>query len=431
MSRDSKEVSRDTDNIQYEEQTAEVPGTDVAAPVDVASATIAVTDESEDWPLNDELAAFEDGTFSDVSYEDYMTGMINAGDPVKTGVYTIAEDPRKTGVYTITDDIQKTGVYTIAEDIQKTGVYTIAEDPRRTVAATRTMVDTAIGQGIEGGADNAEETAAEPQQEELDPEAEAIRKRIKERKIAKKKKARMRQIKFWTFLSLFLLVISMLLFSLSSVFTVDSIEVTGNSRFTAEEIINIAHAVPGHNIIYNPGSKDIVNYLEQNPYIKSASVTRKLPSTLVINVEERKQACAFKYDDDYLVMDDEGILLKKSRTEPKITMINGLVVSKIRLGETIGTEDQQMFSKTLKIIRAMKDADLYFVRLDMSEFSDDEAVRAYIYDKLIVKTNYDKLITNLNNGRLHRVVEKLFEDGTKRGTITFGDDGTASFEPGF
>lgn len=282
----------------------------------------------------------------------------------------------------------------------------------------------------EGGTAEEEGEDTESQEPEKDPEIEAIKEKIRERKREKRRKARMRRTRFWTLLSATLISIALLIFSLSSFFTVDSIEVRGNSRFTAEEIINIAHAVPGHNIIYNPGSAEIVEYLEQNPFIKSASVSRKLPSTLVITVNERKQACAFKYDDDYLVMDDEGILLNKTRTEPKITMIYGLVASKIKLGETIGTKNQQMFSKTLKLIREMNAGDLYFVSIDMTEYEESRMVKAAVYDKLVVKSDYDLLVENIGNGRLHKVLEKLFDDGVKRGTITLNADGTAGFEPG-
>ena len=129
-------------------------------------------------------------------------------------------------------------------------------------------------------------------------------------------------------------------------------------------------------------------------------------------------------------MDDEGILLKKTRTEPMITMIEGFVVSKIKLGETIGTQNQKMFSGTLRLIRSMKAADLYFVRIDMTAYEEDSSVRAYIYDNLVIRSSYSGLIDNLENGRLHKVVEKLFEDDIKRGTIIIGEDGSISFEPG-
>ena len=223
-----------------------------------------------------------------------------------------------------------------------------------------------------------------------------------------------------------LVSIAAAIFSLSPVFTVDSIEVRGNSHYTAEEIINMAHAVPGKNIIYHANKEEITGYLKQNPYIKSAVVKRRLPSTLVIKVKERQEKFAFKYDDDYLIMDEEGILLKKTRNKPRQTMVEGNVVNRIKLGEPLGTEDETRFKETVALIKATSKADLYFVRIDMST---RRKVRAYIYDTLLVRTDYDSLMTNLKNGKLHQVVEKLFADGIKRGTITFNEDGSASFMP--
>ena len=89
-----------------------------------------------------------------------------------------------------------------------------------------------------------------------------------------------------------------------------------------------------------------------------------------------------------------------------------------------------MFSRLLRLVRAMKAADMYFVSIDMTGYEEDMSVKAYIYDKLVVKTDYESLVTNLKHGRLHKIVEKLFEDDIRRGTITFGEDGSASFEPG-
>lgn len=297
---------------------------------------------------------------------------------------------------------------------------------------TSTVTMNAADAGDAGQEGAAEQAEGQEDKKEVpsDPETEAIKEKIRERKRANRRKARRRRVTFWIILYILLISAGLFALSLSGLFTVDSIEVKGNSHFTAEEIINIGHAVPGHNIIYDLDSKEIVEYLEQNPYIKTATVTRKLPSTMVITVDEREQACAFKYDDDYLIMDDEGILLRKTGTEPKLTMVTGLVVSKIKLGETIGTENQQMFSKTLKLIRAMNEADMYFVKVDMTKYEDDTSVKAYIYNKLVVKAHYDALMDSLENGRLHKVTETLFEDSVKRGTITFSDDGSASFEPG-
>jgi cell division protein FtsQ len=225
-----------------------------------------------------------------------------------------------------------------------------------------------------------------------------------------------------------ILLIFWLIISNSGMFTIDAIEVRGNSHYTAEEIINIGHATSGHNIIYQANIKETREFLEQNPYIKHAEVRRKLPSTLVIDVTEREERLAFKYDDDYLVMDEDGILLRKTRNKPMTTIIQGIVVSKIKLGEKIGTENSTRMDMALDLIKEMIKADLYYVKLDIENV---KTIKAYIYDTLIVKTDYDTLMTNMENGKLHLVVEQLFKDGIERGTITFNEDGSASFMPIF
>ena len=262
-----------------------------------------------------------------------------------------------------------------------------------------------------------------PEADSLD--IEELKARIAKRKedqLLKKKRQKRRLI---IILSSVVIAVGLIIFSLSSFFAVDLIEVRGNSYFTSEEIINMAHATPGKNLIYHTDSSDIISYLEQNPYIKSASVSRQLPSTLVITVKERTEIGAIVYDGDYLIIDNTGLLLRKTSTTPKLTIIEGLVVSKIKSGEKIEVEDEELLQQTLKILRTMNSSDLYFVRLDMSEMY----IKAYIYETLLCKGTYSQMIDGMEKGRLHKVLEKLFEDGIKRGTITFSDEGYASFQP--
>lgn len=248
-----------------------------------------------------------------------------------------------------------------------------------------------------------------------------IEKRNQE-KVSRKRKARNKAI---LILVSFVVLVGAIIFSLSNFFVVDYIEVKGNTHFSSEEIINIAHATPGKNLIYHPGKGKIKDYLEANPYIRKASVHRKLPSTLVIRVAERTELCALKYDDDYLVIDNSGMLLKKTGTKPLRTLVKGLVVSRIELGKPVEVENEELREQTLDILNAMSRHDLYFVTLDMSEMY----IRAYVYNGLVCKGTYSQLMEAMNKGRLHIVLEKLFKDGIQRGTITFSDEGYASFEP--
>ena len=248
------------------------------------------------------------------------------------------------------------------------------------------------------------------------------------RRIYKQRKKNRFRTRFYVLVTCLILLVCWLIFSTTGIFTIDAIEVRGNSHYTAEEIINIGHATSGHNIIYKANIKETEEFLEQNPYIKRAEVRRKLPSTLVIKVTERQERLAFKYDDDYLVMDEEGILLRKTRNKPKTTIIQGVVVSKIKLGEKIEAEDSKRMDRALELISTMIKSDLYFVKADISNVKN---IEAYIYNTLVVKADYDTLLANMENGKLHLVVEKLFGDGIERGTITFLEDGSASFVPTF
>ncbi|MBR2675037.1 MAG: undecaprenyldiphospho-muramoylpentapeptide beta-N-acetylglucosaminyltransferase [Mogibacterium sp.] len=281
------------------------------------------------------------------------------------------------------------------------------------------------------GAEAEKESASEPETEqepepELSEEDRAIAERIRLRKIATAKRRRRHKRRLIELLILIVLLVTGLILSFTSIFTVDSIEVNGNSHYSAEEIISMGHAVPGKNLIYHPDKKEIKHYLELNPYIKSAEVRRKLPSTLVITVSERTQLMALKYDDDYLILDREGILLQKSRTKPKLTIIEGNVINKIKLGEPLGTQDEKLMSKTIDFVQAMADNDLYYVKVDLS---DPLTARAYVYDTLVVRGEYNVLMENMEKGRLHMVLDNLFSGGIRRGTITFDNDGVASFMP--
>lgn len=302
--------------------------------------------------------------------------------------------------------------------------------PDNEETAPETVAGTAI-EDAEIEKDTGAEDGEEPSQKEYGlpdghHEIGELRERIEKRK--KEKKRKQRRFRTWVYVTAFILMALVFgfFFSISGFFTVDSIEVEGNSHYTNEEIINIAHAVPGRNLIYNTNGSEMVSYLEQNPYIKSAEVRRKLPSTILIVVSERSEKMAFKYDDDYLVMDGDGILLKKTRNLPQTTLVEGLIVNKIKLGEKIGTEDKDKTDKAISLIKSASSADLYFVKIDMT---NTKRVKAYIYDNLVVRADYDTLVTNIRNGHLHQVVESLFKDGIKRGTITFEEDGSASFMP--
>ena len=381
-----------------------------------------------------DAAAFDEGNFFD-SGDDFFDAYM-AADPKGRTAYVEPPVYEATGLSdSDADDIVYTFVVPKGEvyqepDPEEEAREREAERLRRAVLAEETkVVERAPGE--ESGGEAAPGASGKTTRYGLPVDhpgmGELAQKQEARRRYKQQKKNRFRT-RFYVFLTVLMFGIFWLGLSNSPIFTIDSIVVQGNSHFTAEEIINMGHATPGRNIIYKANIKETKEYLENNPYIKTAEIKRRLPSTLVIKVTERQERMAFKYDDDYLVMDEDGILLRKTRNVPMTTIIQGVVVSKIKLGEQIGTENGKLLDRTIGLIKKMISSDLYFVRVDMSK---EKTVSAYIYDTLVVKADYDTLMTNMENGRLHLVVEKLFEDNIERGTITFEEDGSASFMPIF
>lgn len=228
--------------------------------------------------------------------------------------------------------------------------------------------------------------------------------------------------KFWIVLGI---IVALVVFSLSSFFTVDSIEVEGNTYFTDDEIINMAHATAGRNIIYHPEKRSIEKYLQKSPYIEDVSVHRKLPSTIVIKVNEREQIGAIVYGNEYLIIDKNGILLRKTETKPKVTILKGIKVDSIQFGEKVKASDTDIFNNSLKLLRAMDKGNLYFVEIDMGELF----VKGYIYDTLVCTGTTKEMLSAMNKKRLQQILETLFSRNIKRGTIAISEDGYASFTP--
>ena len=247
---------------------------------------------------------------------------------------------------------------------------------------------------------------------------------IEKRRIKRKRKLKMPG--FFTRIFIILgVIIAVAAFSLSSFFTVDTIDVQGNKYFTDEEISNMAHASTGQNIIYKLNKGNMLNYLEKNPYIEEARVYRKLPSTIVINVKERIQIAALTYGDQFLIIDNKGTLLRITKTKPKLTIVTGFKVKKVKLGEPVEVNSPDLFKELLSLLKSMESGDVYFTKINITELF----ITANVYDSLVVKSKYKDLKDNIDKGRLHKVLDELFKRNIKRGTITISSDGYASFTP--
>ena len=235
-----------------------------------------------------------------------------------------------------------------------------------------------------------------------------------------------KRIKFFIRLGAVLTVVLLLVFfAKAPMFNVTSYEVEGNSYYTADEIRTMADCKVGENIFIGTDYKDMKERLSRDPYFKTVKFSVSLPSTVTIRLEERDQAMAFVYGENYIVVSSDTTVLRKTSVDPKIPVIRGINLTELSIGSTLGVEDELFLTEAVDIIKAMNENDMYFKEI----YIEKNQVTCYILDNLKVEGKTANIIEVLESGDLHSVVEELFSREIERGVITVSGEKYISYSP--
>ena len=227
-------------------------------------------------------------------------------------------------------------------------------------------------------------------------------------------------------LGVFLLIAGAVVFLLKSpFFNVKNFRVEGNSYYTDEEILVMGNCKTGGNIFIGIDTGDIRSRLEKDAYMSSVKVKRVLPDTVKIQLEERKQTAAIVYGEKYVVVDGDGVVLRKTGVMPEITVLKGLTISKLSVGEKVETEEKVLLRQTLQMLSVMEKSNMYFKTIELSEGE----IKAHILDNLICQGTPENIMKAMEKDSLQLVVQELFDRKIERGTIKISGDRTVSFTP--
>ncbi|WP_026689994.1 cell division protein FtsQ/DivIB [Alteribacter aurantiacus] len=136
--------------------------------------------------------------------------------------------------------------------------------------------------------------------------------RIPTLKEKRKQRANRRLI---VYVSGFFLLMTAVIYFQSSFSYVKSVKVYGNEHVMDDELIGLTHLLDDVSM-WRYDASNIVNSLEAHPEIKEASLSRHLPNTVVVTVEEYSRVAYVNESGDYLPMlETGGILANTDRTE--------------------------------------------------------------------------------------------------------------------
>ncbi len=211
----------------------------------------------------------------------------------------------------------------------------------------------------------------------------------------------------------------------SELFDIHKIEVIDNNYFTSAQIIEKAGAKKGKNILFETDAGDMKERLMHDPYIRDVDISRRLPATLKIKVDERTEKVAVPYGTTFVIVDDDGMVLRKTNTEPQLPIVAGLTIKKMEPGKPLDVEENALLTDTLKMLKTLDGSDIYFKKIDISNV----IIKAYIYDQLVCQGTPDDIIKNIENGSLEAVLYDLYTNGIERGVVTMSGDNYCSFSP--
>ena len=215
--------------------------------------------------------------------------------------------------------------------------------------------------------------------------------------------------------------------ALTLFFKVESVEVTGNSRYSAQEIQNACGVSLGDNL-YLLSKPDMVQRLHQQlPYIDEVRITRRLPNTLCVQVTEFSTVYAVEQEGTVWLLTSGGKIVETAAERGDTPLIDGCELLAPSLGGDV--------SFALELQNRRESLFALLTALESAELTGD--VRAiHLGDPTVLSMDYTESFTvempyGADYPRLLRyltlVIEELETNLT--GVIDLTRDGEPHFRP--
>ena len=183
-------------------------------------------------------------------------------------------------------------------------------------------------------------------------EKKKTKKLTKKQEIARRKRKAFLRLVKWATLIL-LLIGGGIGFLLSSFFNIKKIEIVGNNKLTRDEAISLSQIEIEENT-FKLSKNKIEKNIKQNAYVESVKIKRNLPSTILIEIEERVPTYMITFANAYAYINNQGYFVEISKEKLELPIITGYATKEedIQLGERLCTEDLQKLDDILQIMKA-------------------------------------------------------------------------------
>ncbi len=131
-------------------------------------------------------------------------------------------------------------------------------------------------------------------------------------------------------------------------FRVNDIQIIGNYHLEKEDIISSSNIEKGEPLL-KISLREIENRLEQNAWIKRASIRKQLPGTFLIKIEEAEPMALLSLKKRLYLMDGDGELLER---------LKGDGVPFLPVIKNINPKKKKDMAEALKLVGALNDRNI-------------------------------------------------------------------------
>jgi hypothetical protein len=181
-------------------------------------------------------------------------------------------------------------------------------------------------------------------------------KKQKKKKKKKKKKFRKLFVSTAAFITAAVVIIFCLYYVYfeTDYFNITEIHVTGNSTYSSDYLIDKSQ-IELNDKIFDVDRGRVKSIIEDEVYVEKARIVYELPNKILIEVTERQEQYQIVYNNEYIVTDKHGVVLRVSPAKNELLTIESLSDVLYNVGESLeisGIENFNTIFHTIEFIQS-------------------------------------------------------------------------------
>ncbi len=254
--------------------------------------------------------------------------------------------------------------------------------------------------------------------------------RIVDRTNQRRKKIKRKKMIIRGALGSVLLVIGIFL-AILLFFNINKISVTGDTMYSAEEIITASEVENGDNLVFLSNKKLNELITKKLPYVGEVKIRRRLPAHLEIQIIKTEACFAVSQDEKYTILNSSGKVLELNREEidKNLILLNAGKITTANLGEIAVFENENLFVRAQEVYDTCQKVEL--TDITAMDVTDLHNIKMEYQGRIAIVmgiTDGDKLKNKLELGK-EAIDRQNQEDSLFRGTLDLKIDKRASLSP--